>query len=61
MITAHVPVKNARIPVLRFTLCLTQGNIPCELSIQNLLGEAKANLVGNLVKSETSGNTKIYL
>uniref|UniRef100_A0A1I8BG96 PAP-associated domain-containing protein n=1 Tax=Meloidogyne hapla TaxID=6305 RepID=A0A1I8BG96_MELHA len=55
IITSHVPVKDARTPILFLTICLNQGKIPCELSVQNLFGEFKANLIGDLVKAETSG------
>ncbi|KAF7638715.1 hypothetical protein Mgra_00001797 [Meloidogyne graminicola] len=48
-IISHVPIKDARVPLLRLMLSLSQGKIPCELSVQNLLGEYKANLI------ETSG------
>uniref|UniRef100_A0A915NXS5 RRM domain-containing protein n=1 Tax=Meloidogyne floridensis TaxID=298350 RepID=A0A915NXS5_9BILA len=55
IIISHVPVKDARTPILFLTICLNQVKIPCEISVQNLFGEFKANLIGDLVKAETSG------
>ncbi|CAK5076465.1 unnamed protein product [Meloidogyne enterolobii] len=55
IIISHVPVKDARTPILFLTICLNQVKIPCEISIQNLSGEFKANLIRDLVKAETSG------
>nr|CAD2168980.1 unnamed protein product [Meloidogyne enterolobii] len=55
IIISHVPVKDARTPILFLTICLNQVKIPCEISVQNLFGESKANLIGDLVKAETSG------
>uniref|UniRef100_A0A914M7Z1 RRM domain-containing protein n=1 Tax=Meloidogyne incognita TaxID=6306 RepID=A0A914M7Z1_MELIC len=55
IIISHVPVKDARTPILFLTICLNRVKIPCEISVQNLFGESKANLIGDLVKAETSG------
>jgi hypothetical protein len=54
LVTAHVPIPNARTPVVRFMLRNPKG-LPCELSVQNLFGECKANLVRDLVRAETTG------
>ena len=54
LITAHVPVPDARTPIVRLMLRQPKG-LPCELSVQNLLSECKANLVRDLVRAETTG------
>uniref|UniRef100_A0A183CHI6 Pex2_Pex12 domain-containing protein n=1 Tax=Globodera pallida TaxID=36090 RepID=A0A183CHI6_GLOPA len=55
LITAHVPIPDARTPVVRFMIRHLSTRIPCELSVHNLLGECKANLIRDLVRAETTG------
>lgn len=47
-------VPDARTPVLRLLLRNVKRT-PCELSVQNLLSECKANLVRDIVRAETTG------
>lgn len=54
-VTAHVPIPDARTPVVRFLTRLSSARVSCELSVQNLLGECKANLIRDLVRAETTG------
>lgn len=60
LVTAHVPVPDARTPVVRLLL-RTPKLLPCELSVQNLLSECKANIVRDLVRAETTGRLWRFL
>ncbi|KAI1730603.1 zinc-finger of c2H2 type domain-containing protein [Ditylenchus destructor] len=54
-----VPVPDAKCPVVRFTL--RRPFVLCELSIQNILGEVKANFVKCVVDADTSGRLRKFL
>lgn len=52
-ITEIHTVVYARRPIVRF---IYEKSLVFEVSIRNLLGEIKANFVGNIVAKESSGN-----
>lgn len=63
MIVYLTPVLVARTPIVRFAVRGISGGHEkaitfCELSVQNLLSEAKANFVRDVVCSDVSGRIR---
>ncbi|KAI1706368.1 speckle targeted PIP5K1A-regulated poly(A) polymerase [Ditylenchus destructor] len=54
-----VPILDAKCPVVRFAL--RRPFVLCELSIQNILGEVKANFVKRVVDADISGTLRRFL
>lgn len=55
IISSSIPVPDARCPLIR--LIFRKPCILGELSIQNILGEIKANFIRNIVEEDNLGNS----
>lgn len=55
-----VVVSGAKCPLIRFDLKYLH-HLPCELSVDNRLGECKADFIRHVIEADVSGITPLYI